>query len=135
MSPRKSKSSSDSTFEVEHHLGRFAYAGLDRVLHEKARLGIMTSLLTNPDGLSFADLKELCALSDGNLNRHLLVLQEAQFVKVSKEGGGRSSKTRCRVTALGRKTFLNYLAELEKVIADATTADTLPTSSKLLPES
>jgi hypothetical protein len=47
--------------------GRYAYEGLDRVLHEKARLGMLTSLMAHPDGLLFSDLKELCALTDGNL--------------------------------------------------------------------
>lgn len=50
---------------------RFAYAGLDRVMHERARLGVLTSLVAHPKGLAFADLKALCALSDGNLSRHL----------------------------------------------------------------
>ena len=57
--------------------GRFAYDGLERVLHEKARLGIMTSLVTRPEGLLFSELKRLCALTDGNLSRHLDVLREA----------------------------------------------------------
>src|SRR5262245_61994672 len=78
--------------------GRFAYEGLNRVFHEKARLGVMTSLSARPAGLSFSDLKELCSLSDGNLNRHLAVLQEAGFVKVRKEGAGRSSHTQCLMT-------------------------------------
>jgi hypothetical protein len=82
----------------------------------------MTSLMTHPTGLSFSDLKELCALSDGNLNRHLAVLQSAGFVRVKKEGGGRSAKTSCYVTTVGRKMFLAYLAELEQVIADAAAA-------------
>ena len=99
--------------------GRFAYDGLDRVLHEKARLGIMTSLTTQAEGLSFADLKQLCALSDGNLNRHLAVLQEAGLIKMKKEGSGRSSHTLCIVTRAGRSAFLAYLRELERVLADA----------------
>ena len=49
--------------------GRFAYEGLDRVIHERARLSILTSLVTNPKGLTFNDLKQLCALTDGNLSR------------------------------------------------------------------
>ncbi len=99
--------------------GRFAYEGLDRVFHEKARLGIMTSLTTQPAGLSFSDLRVLCALSDGNLNRHLAVLQEAGFVDIEKEGRGRNSRTLCLVTRAGRAAFLKYLHELEQVIADA----------------
>ena len=49
--------------------GRFAYEGLERALHEKARLGIMTSLIMRPEGLLFSDLKRLCALTDGNLSQ------------------------------------------------------------------
>ena len=45
--------------------GRFAYDGLERAIHEKARLGIMTSLVAHPSGLAFADLKQLCDLTDG----------------------------------------------------------------------
>ena len=56
--------------------GSYAYEGLDRVLHEKARLGILTALLTRPEGVLFTDLKGLCALTDGNLSRHVQVLQE-----------------------------------------------------------
>lgn len=102
--------------------GRFAYEGLDRVFHEKARLGIMTSLITRREGLSFLDLKQLCALSDGNLNRHLAVLQEAGFVELEKEGGGRRSRTLCQVTRSGHAAFVQYLAELERVLADAAAA-------------
>jgi hypothetical protein len=57
--------------------GRFAYDGLDRVMHEKARLGVLTSLVAHPKGLAFGDLKQLCGLTDGNLSRHLRVLHEA----------------------------------------------------------
>jgi DNA-binding MarR family transcriptional regulator len=99
--------------------GRFAYDGLDRVLHEKARLGIMTSLVTRPGGLVFGELKELCALTDGNLSRHLDVLADAGMVKVWKGYEGRRPQTLVRITAAGRKRFLAYLAELERVLRDA----------------
>ena len=56
--------------------GRFAYDGLDRVIHEKARLSVLTSLVTHPKGLVFGDLKEMCGLTDGNLSRHLQVLEQ-----------------------------------------------------------
>ena len=62
----------------------FAYDGLDRVIHEKARLGILTSLIAHPTGLAFADLKQLCGLTDGNLSRHLQVLEEAAVVEITK---------------------------------------------------
>lgn len=99
--------------------GRFAYEGLDRVLHEKARLGIMTSLVTRPEGLLFSDLKRLCSLTDGNLSRHLDVLREARLVEVWKGFENRRPQTLCRLTPEGRQRFLAYLEELEHVIRDA----------------
>jgi DNA-binding MarR family transcriptional regulator len=99
--------------------GRFAYEGLDRVLHEKARLGIMTSLVTQPEGLRFGDLKRLCALTDGNLSRHLDVLKEAGLLEVWKGFENRRPQTLCRLTPEGRQRFAAYLEELEQVIKDA----------------
>jgi DNA-binding MarR family transcriptional regulator len=99
--------------------GRFAYDGLNRVLHEKARLGIMTSLVTNPRGLLFGDLKELCSLTDGNLSRHLSVLQEAQLIEVWKTFEEKRPQTHCRVTDEGRRRYLDYINVLESVVADA----------------
>ncbi len=113
----------------ERPSARFAYDGLDRVFHEKARLGILTSLLTQPQGLSFSDLKELCGLSDGNLNRHLSVLQDAGFVKSIREGGGRNSLTVCRITRPGQVAFAQYLRELERVLADAAKIQNQPVRS------
>ena len=102
--------------------GRFAYDGLERVIHEKARLGIMTSLVAHPEGLLFTDLKELCALTDGNLNRHLQVLREAGLVEVCKARERNRPQTLCRVTPRGRTRFLEYVGVLEKVVADAAEA-------------
>lgn len=103
--------------------GRYAYDGLDRVLHEKARLGIMTSLVTRPTGLSFNELKRLCALTDGNLNRHLDVLNKAELVDVIKGYEGRRPHTVCKLTPAGRQRFLEYLAQLERVLRDAQAGD------------
>jgi DNA-binding MarR family transcriptional regulator len=99
--------------------GRFSYEGLDRVLHEKARLGILASLAANADGLLFNDLKQLCTLTDGNLSRHLGVLSEAALVEVWKGSTGNRVQTMYRLTAAGRKRFAQYISVLEKVIADA----------------
>jgi DNA-binding transcriptional ArsR family regulator len=99
--------------------GRFAYDGLERVLHEKARLGIMTSLVSRPEGLLFGDLKRLCNLTDGNLSRHLDVLKEAGLVEVWKGFDNRRPQTLCRLSPDGRQRFLAYLEELEHVIRDA----------------
>lgn len=99
--------------------GRFAYEGLDRIMHEKARLGIMTSLMTRPGGLLFGELKQLCSLTDGNLSRHIDVLHEAGLVEVRKGFENKRPQTLCSLTALGRGRFQQYLEELERVIHDA----------------
>jgi hypothetical protein len=99
------------------------------VIHERARLSLLTSLLSQPKGLSFAELKDLCALTDGNLNRHLLVLEEARLVTISKTLDGARTQTRCRISPLGRRRFLDYLAVLEQVILDGALAkDVAPRS-------
>ena len=87
--------------------GRFAYEGLDRVIHERARLSVLTSLATNPKGLLFGDLKQLCALTDGNLSRHLDVLENEKMVEIIKGHDRNRPQTICRITPAGRKRFLN----------------------------
>ncbi len=99
--------------------GRYAYQGLDRVLHEKARLGIMTSLATRPEGLLFTELKRLCALTDGNLSRHVDVLQDAGLVEAWRGSEAGRPQTLYRLTAEGRGRFVTYLEELEQVVRDA----------------
>jgi DNA-binding MarR family transcriptional regulator len=100
----------------------FSYEGLDRVIHEKARLGVLTSLIAHPKGLAFGDLKQLCGLTDGNLSRHLQVLQEAGLVEITKGYEGNRPHTRCRLTKSGRRRFLDYLAVLERLVRDAAKA-------------
>ena len=98
---------------------RFAYEGLDRVIHERARLSVLTSLITNPKGLTFSDLKQLCGLTDGNLSRHLQVLEKENMVAIIKDHDRNRSQTTCRMTASGRKRYLEYLSTLEQVVRDA----------------
>jgi len=100
----------------------FAYEGLDRVIHEKARLGILTSLTAHPKGLAFADLKQLCGLTDGNLSRHLQVLEEASLIAIAKGYDHNRPQTVCRITAQGRARYLDYLKVLERVVRDAASA-------------
>lgn len=102
--------------------GRFAYEGLDRVIHERARLSVLTSLITHSRGVTFNDLKQLCALTDGNLNRHLKVLEEAQMVEIVKGQEKNRPLTLCRITPSGRRRFLEYLDTLEQVVRDAAKA-------------
>ena len=99
--------------------GRFSYEGLDRVMHEKARL--LSSLAANPDGLLFNALKRLCQLTDGNLSRHLTVLSDAGLVGTWKGAIGPRPQTMYRLTADGQRRFADYISVLEKVVADAQT--------------
>ena len=99
--------------------GQFAFGGLDRVLHEKARLGILSSLIANQNGLLFAELKTLCSLTDGNLNRHVQVLQKAGLVEIWKGNHGKRTQTLVRMTDEGRGRFLEYISVLEQIVAEA----------------
>ncbi len=107
---------------TEESTGRYAYDGLERVFHEKARLGIMTSLISQPRGVIFSDLKELCHLTDGNLSRHLQVLYEAGLVEIWKGFHKKRPQTLCRVTDEGRRRFFDYINVLETVVKDAASA-------------
>ncbi len=99
--------------------GRFAYNGLERVIHERARLSIMASLAANSDGLLFTDLKEFCALTDGNLSRHIDVLKEAGLIDVWKGFKNNRPQTLCQLSALGSQRFTEYINVLENVVSDA----------------
>lgn len=101
----------------------FAFDGLDRIFHEKARLGILTSLAGHAKGLGFTELKELCGLTDGNLSRHIQVLEEAGLVSLTKSYEGKRPHTSCRTTEEGRARFADYLAVLERVLKDAARAN------------
>jgi DNA-binding MarR family transcriptional regulator len=109
--------------------GRFAYDGLDRVIHEKARLSVLTSLVAHPKGLVFGDLKQMCGLTDGNLSRHLQVLEEAKLIAIEKGYDHNRPQTICRITAQGRQRYLEYLKVLEQVVRDAANASAAPSAS------
>lgn len=110
----------------------FAYEGLDRIFHEKARLGIVSSLAAHADGLTFSELKGLCGLTDGNLSRHLLVLDEAGYVAIEKGYDGKRPQTRCRLSDDGRERFADYLSVLEQVLRRATQAAARTDGSRTL---
>jgi DNA-binding MarR family transcriptional regulator len=110
-------------------VGRFAYDGLDRVIHEKARLSVLTSLVAHPKGLVFGDLKHMCGLTDGNLSRHLQVLEEAGLVDIEKGYDRNRPQTVVRITAQGRTRYLDYLTVLEQVVSDAANAAKAGTAS------
>jgi len=124
--PREKSSSSQlratRPADVPAASGRYAYEGLHRLLHERARLSILSSLASHADGLLFNDLKALCSLTDGNLSRQLQVLQEAGLLEVEKGTKNNRPQTRCRLTSPGRERVLEYIAVLESVVSDAVAA-------------
>ena len=122
MAGRKKTDSQSNEAQAAAASGRFAYEGLERVIHEKARLSIMSSLAAHPEGLLFNDLKDLCSLTDGNLSRHLQLLSESKLVEVWKGFKNNRPQTLVRLTDAGKKRFLEYVQELEQVVADAMAA-------------
>lgn len=108
---------------VKHIASRRAPAGieavkLDAVIHERARLGIISALAVN-DELSFNDLKKLLEITDGNLSVHARKLEDAGYLKCSKSFVGRQPRTTFRLTAAGRRALEDYLKQMESVIRSA----------------
>jgi len=92
-----------------------ALPNLDRIIHERLRLGIVSALAVN-DSLTFNELKKLLQTTDGNLSVHARRLEEAEYVDCTKSFQGRMPKTEYRLTARGRKAFERYLDHMEALI-------------------
>ena len=90
-------------------------AELDRLIHERVRLGIVSALAVN-DSLSFNELKALLKTTDGNLSVHARKLEEASYVTCTKSFEGRIPKTEYRLTAAGRRALEHYLDHMEALI-------------------
>jgi DNA-binding HxlR family transcriptional regulator len=88
---------------------------LDRVIHERMRLGIVSALAVN-DSLTFNELKKLLQTTDGNLSVHARRLEEAEYVECTKSFEGRMPRTEYRLTPLGHKAFERYLNHMEALI-------------------
>jgi len=88
---------------------------LDRLIHERIRLGIVSALATN-DSLSFNDLKRVLKTTDGNLSVHARKLEEAQYISCVKFFEGRVPRTEYRLTATGRRALAEYLDQMEEWI-------------------
>ena len=88
---------------------------LDRLIHERLRLGIVSALAVN-DRLSFNDLKRLLDTTDGNLSVHARKLEEAQYISCIKFFEGRVPRTEYRLTAAGRRALTEYLNQMEEWI-------------------
>ena len=91
------------------------YLQLDRVIHEKGRLAIMSMLAASPE-LSFTDLRDALAMTDGNLTTHLRALQEAGYLSVAKSYQNRRPLTTCSLTAAGRRAFAAHIDLLEEIV-------------------
>ena len=92
-----------------------ALPNLDRVIHERMRLGIVSALAVN-ESLTFNELKKLLQTTDGNLSVHARRLEEAEYVECTKTFEGRMPKTEYRLTEAGRKAFERYLNHMEALI-------------------
>ena len=88
---------------------------LDRVIHEKGRLAIMSMLAASPE-LSFTELRDTLNMTDGNLTTHIRTLQEAGYVSVTKSFQNNRPLTTCSLTPSGKKAFTNYINLLESII-------------------
>ncbi|MFW5738046.1 MAG: transcriptional regulator [Spirochaetota bacterium] len=95
---------------------RYAYQGLDHLLHAPARLSIATALYANRDGLTVVELRELCELSDGNLSRHLRKLEAEHVVHTAKHFVGRVPQTSVAMTAAGRERFERYVEQIRDIV-------------------
>jgi DNA-binding MarR family transcriptional regulator len=88
---------------------------LDRVIHEKGRLAIMSMLAASPE-LSFTELREALEMTDGNLTTHIRTLQEAGYVSVTKSFRNKRPLTTCALTPAGKKAFTGYINLLETIV-------------------
>ena len=88
---------------------------LDRVIHEKGRLAIMSMLAASPE-LSFTEMRDALNMTDGNLTTHIRTLQEAGYVSVTKSFQNNRPLTTCALTAAGKKAFAGYINLLEAII-------------------
>jgi DNA-binding MarR family transcriptional regulator len=111
----KTRSPKFSTAGHQQETVENALPNLDRVIHERMRLGIVSALAVN-DSLTFNELKKLLQTTDGNLSVHARRLEEAEYVECTKTFEGRMPKTEYRLTDAGRKAFERYLNHMEALI-------------------
>jgi DNA-binding transcriptional ArsR family regulator len=95
------------------------FEALERIFHEPNRLAIMSSLCASDDPLTFVELKAQCSLTDGNLNRHLKVLEESGAITITKRFVKKKPQTRVKLSATGLTRFSQYLEALDTILAAA----------------
>lgn len=111
----KTRSGTATKPNTEQETVESALPNLDRIIHERMRLGIVSALAVS-DSLTFNELKKLLQTTDGNLSVHARRLEDAEYVECSKSFEGRMPKTEYRLTAAGRKAFERYLNHMEALI-------------------
>jgi DNA-binding HxlR family transcriptional regulator len=112
---RKTRAEAGELREVRSWVGQSGAPGLDRLIHERMRLGIVSALAVN-DTLTFNDLKKLLNTTDGNLSVHARKLEEARYIACTKYFDGRLPKTEYRLTPEGRRALERYLDHMEALI-------------------
>ena len=88
---------------------------IDRIIHEKGRMAIMSLLAATPE-ISFTDLRNTLNMTDGNINTHIRTLQEAGYIAVSKSYQNNRPLTTCALTPVGRKAFVEYIDLLDQIV-------------------
>lgn len=111
----RSKNSKGSSRSVPKVLTNDHGISLDRLIHERTRLAIVSTLAAN-NYLTFNDLKSLLKISDGNLSAHARKLEEAGYIKCKKDFEGRMPRTRYSLSAAGRRALKNYIDHMEALI-------------------
>jgi DNA-binding HxlR family transcriptional regulator len=112
------RNKSEIKSEIKNHksdISKRSTLDLDRLIHERLRLGIVSALAVN-DRLTFNDLKALLQTTDGNLSVHARKLEDAQYIACDKMFDGRMPRTEYRLTAAGRRAFEKYLAHMEAIL-------------------
>lgn len=98
------------------------FEALHRALHEPKRLAIVSALAASDKGLSFSEIREIAEMTDGNLNRHLKMLEGEKIIKLKKVLAEGRARTIVSLSATGKRRFLDYLNALETVLKDANKA-------------
>jgi DNA-binding HxlR family transcriptional regulator len=111
----KARAPRPSKPNAERETVETALPNLDRVIHERMRLGIVSALAVS-EALTFNELKKLLQTTDGNLSVHARRLEEAEYVECKKSFEGRMPKTEYRLTPAGRSAFERYLNHMEALI-------------------
>ncbi len=104
---------------ADPHRGQPAIPELDRLIHPRIRLGIISALSAADSPLTFNDLKDLLQTTDGNLSVHARKLEEAKYIACTKSFEGRMPKTEYTLTPAGRKAFDKYLDHMEAILQAA----------------